>query len=132
MRAARVAVAALAVVVLAWLAVMERDNRRLASGVAVAQQRLSPAAFARADSDLRAARMLNPDEQPQVDRALLRFATGRPGAEAIVEDVLRREPDNLTAWGVLYTIARGRHDPAAVRRSLAALRRLDPVSARSR
>jgi succinylarginine dihydrolase len=129
---ARVAVAMVAVVVLGWLAVMERDDRKVASAVAAAQHGLDPRTFARADADLRAARLLNPDTQPQIDRALLRYSGHRGGAEAIVEDVLRGEPDNLTAWGVLYTIARGRNDPAAVRRSLAALRRLDPVTARRR
>ena len=129
--AARVAVAVVAVVVLGWLAVMERDERRLQSGVQAAQHALDRSSFERADADFRAAGLLNPDPWPQISRAVLHDAGRRPGARALVEDVLRREPDNLTAWGELDTIARGK-DPAAVRRSLAALRRLDPVTAHRR
>lgn len=128
---ARVVVAVVAAVVLAWLAVMERDDRRLQSGVQAAQHALDPGSFRRADADFRAAQLLNPDPWPQISRAVLHDAGRRPGARALVEDVLRREPDNLTAWGVLYTVARG-EDPAAVRRSLAAFRRLDPITARGR
>jgi hypothetical protein len=49
---------------------------------------------------------------------------------ALVERVLRREPDNLTAWGQLYGLSIG-VDPAAERRALAARARLDPLNARS-
>jgi hypothetical protein len=128
---ARVVVAVLAVMVVAWLAIMERDWHLMGSGARSAQHALDPRAFARADAAFRGAELLNPSAQPRISRAILLDAARRPGAQALVEDVLRREPDNLTAWGVLYTIARG-HDPAAVRRALAAQRRLDPVSARRR
>ena len=52
-------------------------------------------------------------------------------ATALVEDVVRREPDNLVAWAVLSVLARG-HDPAAYARAQAARRRLDPLNARTR
>lgn len=127
--AARAAVAIVAVVVLAWLGVMERDARLQASGVAAAAP---PPDFARADADLRAARLLNPDTAPDTARAVLYNSVGRkPQAAALLEDVLRREPDNLTAWALLLLVARD-DDPAAVRRALAARRRLDPLSAGAR
>jgi cytochrome c-type biogenesis protein CcmH/NrfG len=55
-------------------------------------------------------------------------ARGRPAdAVALLEDVVRRQPDNLVAWGVLHQVARGR-DAGAAERALAARRRLDPLS----
>jgi predicted Zn-dependent protease len=122
-----VAVAVVAVVVLAWLGVMERDAREQARGVALAGV---AGGAARADQAFRRATFLNPDTAPDVARA---FTIGVGGDEAralrLLQDVLRREPDNLTAWGMVAAFARGR-DPAALRRAFAARRRLDPLSAR--
>jgi predicted Zn-dependent protease len=122
----RVVVAVVALVAIGWLAVMELDTRRQADGVAAAQRR----DFAAAEADFRAARRLSPDTAPDLSRAFLYERTARPGrAAAVLEDVLRREPDNLTAWGLLFTFAKN-HDPATADRARAARRRLDPVSAR--
>jgi hypothetical protein len=122
----RVAVIAVAVVVLAWLGVMERAVRLQASGASAADRR----DFAAAEADFRAARLLNPDTAPDVRRAFLHQAGGRAQQAAdVVEDVLRREPDNLEAWGLLYAFTRER-DPASARRALEARRRLDPLAAR--
>jgi hypothetical protein len=116
----------------AWLAVGERDVRLQARGVQAAQHAREAGNFARADADFRGARLLNPDTAPDVNRAFLYQARGDwQRATAVLEDVLGREPDNLTAWGVLYTFTRD-HDPATARRALAAQRRLDPVRARRR
>jgi Tetratricopeptide repeat len=107
----RIVLAVVAVLVIAWLGVMELDTRRQANGVSAAQRR----DFAAADADF---------------RAFLYERMGRHGqAAAVLEDVLRREPDNLTAWGLLFTFTRN-HDRATAERALAARRRLDPVSAR--
>jgi predicted Zn-dependent protease len=122
----RVVVAVASVLLVAWLAVMELDVRRQAAGVSAAQRR----DFAAADADFRAARRLNPDTAPDVNRAFLYQRMGRHGdAAGVLEDVLHREPDNLTAWALLFTFAKG-HDRATADRALAARRRLDPVSAR--
>jgi predicted Zn-dependent protease len=123
--APRVAVAALAVVLVAWLGVMERDHRLFTRGNGAAT-------FRAADSDLRAARLLNPDSGPDLIRAIRLQRAGRwQQALATVEPVLRREPDNLYAWNTLGTVARG-HDPAAFLRAQAAARRLDPLNAPGR
>jgi hypothetical protein len=127
---ARWAVAAAAVLVLAWLGVMERDARLQARGVAAAGRLDVPGNAARAEAAFRDARLLSPDTAPDIGRALVLQPRGRPAAAlAVLADVVRREPDNLVAWGVLYQVARGR-DPAAAERALAARRRLDPLSAR--
>jgi hypothetical protein len=119
--AARVSLALVAVAILAWLAVMERDEHLLSRGVET-----------RSVADLRDATLLNPDTGPDLSRALLyRARNRRDDAVALLEGVLRREPDNLTAWGLLYLFSRDA-DPAVARRALAARRRLDPVSARPR
>jgi tetratricopeptide (TPR) repeat protein len=129
---ARVCVALVAVAVLGWLGVMERDARLQARGLEAASRLDVAGNPARAEASFRGARLLNPDTAPDLSRALVHRAAGRQReAAALVEDVLRREPDNLTAWSVLYTMTRGR-DAAAARRALAARRRLDPVNARPR
>jgi predicted Zn-dependent protease len=122
----RAAVAVVAVLAIAWLGVMEHNVRRQADGLAAAQRHDLTAA----EADFRAARTLNPSTAPDVSRAFLYARSGREArAAAVLEDVVRREPDNLTAWGVLYQFTKG-HDPATAARALAARRRLDPVSAR--
>jgi hypothetical protein len=127
---ARATVALLAVALLGWLGVMARDARLAARGVASLRPGSPPGALARAGHDLRGARLLNPDMEPRIDAALLLRARGDvAGAGAAIGDVVRREPDNLVAWGILALLARDR-DPAAYARALAARRRLDPLSAR--
>jgi hypothetical protein len=126
----RVAVIVVAAAVLAWLGVMERDARLQARGVAAAGRLDVPGNGARADAALRGARLLNPDTAPDVGRALVLQARGRSReAAGVLEAVVGREPDNLTAWGVLFAVTRA-SDPAIARRALAARRRLDPVGAR--
>jgi predicted Zn-dependent protease len=112
----RVAVIVVALLVLGWLVAMERAERLQSSGAT--------------EADYRAARWLNPDTLPDVRRAFLYHGTGRQAeAAALLEDVLRREPDNLDAWGLLYAFTRER-DPATARRALEARARLDPLGAR--
>lgn len=121
---ARAVVAVVAVCLIAWLGVMERDTRLQAR----ADDAIHAHDLTRAASDLRAARLLNPDTAPDVTRGVLYRARGQQRrAIALLEDVVRREPDNLTAWSALHLSATGR-DPSASRRSLAELQRLDPVT----
>ncbi|HEX6460664.1 MAG TPA: hypothetical protein VF032_17225 [Thermoleophilaceae bacterium] len=120
---ARIGMAAVAVVVIAWLAVMERDTR-LQQRAVVESGRPSASA---AQRDYRRARLLNPDTTPDVLLGLLDYGHGRrASAIARLESVLRREPQNLGVWGQLYTVAQGHDDPVA-RRALAVMRRLDPL-----
>jgi len=129
---ARVLVAVVAAGALAWLAVMERDVRLLARGVEASGQLRTAGSFERAEADLRAARLLNPDANPDLGRAALYQGAGRlRQATALLEEVVRREPENRAAWSQLLVLARER-DPDRARRALAALRRLDPVNARRR
>jgi predicted Zn-dependent protease len=122
---ARVVVAVVAVVVLGWLAVMERDARLIARGTAAAQA----GDVSRAEADFRAARLLNPDTAPDVGRAFVYQGTNRPAEAAeLLLDVVEREPDNLTAWALLYAFTRER-DPARAARARREQQRLDPLGA---
>jgi hypothetical protein len=124
--AARALLALAAVVVLAWLAVMERNTRLEAASLHL----LGEGHTARAEANLRDARLLNPDTTPDFRRALL-YVTKRQGDRAVatLESVVAREPDNLQAWATLLAFGRSRHDSALVQRALAAVRRLDPLEA---
>ena len=127
---ARGALIAVALVVIAWLAVLERDVRLQARAERDSRHGATPAQLARAADDLRRARFLNPDRDPDVSRAVVESSRGhRAQAIALIEDVVRAEPDNLLAWGLLAVYARGT-EPAAVRRAFDARRRLDPLGAR--
>jgi predicted Zn-dependent protease len=122
---ARVGVAVLAVAAIGWLGVMERDVRLQSSAVDAADAR----EFARAERDLRRARLLHPDTLPDVRRAFLYQGSGRSReALALLEDVVRREPENLAAWRLLRSFA-GDDDPALAGRAVTVMRRLDPVNA---
>jgi tetratricopeptide (TPR) repeat protein len=125
---ARVGVAVVAVIVLALLGLNERAVRLQADGIAATAAQ----DFDAAERDFRRARRWNPDPTPDLQRAYVYAASSRgPQAVALLEDVLRREPDNRSAWGLLLDFSEDT-DPAAARRARAALRRLDPVNARSR
>ena len=120
----RAVVAAVAALVLVWLGVMERDVRLQERGTAALRSEGDPGVLARAERDLRRAKLLNPGTEPDVTRALVRRAGETEASRALVEDVLRREPDNVTAWRVLMVLA-----PDRAGRSLAEQRRLDPLNA---
>jgi hypothetical protein len=123
---ARAVVAVVAVAVIAWLGAMERDTRLLARAGDAATAR----DYAAAERDLRDAGALTADTTADVRRAFLLQGTRRgDAARALLADVVRREPDNLTAWGLLLTFARDA-DPAVAARARAQVRRLDPLRAR--
>jgi hypothetical protein len=125
---ARVAVVLVAVAVIGWLAVMERDARLYARGIAAGGSLDDPATISRAEADLEDARLLSPDRTPDVGRALILWTTGRAEeARAVLEEVVRSEPDNLSAWTALGWVNAGA-DPALERRVAAEMRRLDPLS----
>jgi hypothetical protein len=124
---ARVAVGLIALASIAWLAVMERDARLYDRGLAAGGRLDEPGTIAQAEADLRAARTLNPDRTPDVARALVLFTAGRQAAaQALIEDVLRAEPDNLSAWSALGYANSGK-DPAVDDRVQEQVRRLDPL-----
>jgi hypothetical protein len=126
-RLARFVLALVAVLMLAWLGIMERDTRVQSRGLEAARAGDVPRALA----DLRSAGFLNPATSGEQVRAVLYFGQGdRPSATAILRDVVRREPDNLAGWRDLVIVARGA-DPVLLRRAQAEVRRLDRLDARA-
>ena len=123
--AARVVVAVVALLAVGWLLVQERDTRLYERGIAASgdAERIGGA-----ESDFENARLLSPDRTPDVGRALVYWTTGRPAdARALLEDIVRSEPDNLSAWTSLGWVNDG-EDVALERRVRSEMRRLDPLS----
>jgi hypothetical protein len=126
---ARVLVGILALAALAWLGIGLRGL-----GLAERGERLSTAANAtpaqveEAARLLEDARFLNPDVRPLLAKgALLSARGGRrvPEGVALLEEAVRREPDNVFAWGVLASATRGL-DPERSRAARARARELSP------
>ncbi len=127
-RASRAGAVVVAVLVLAWLGLSLRDVRLEERGGAAAGQLSVPGNAERAEADFRRAQLLNPDSGPDLARAVVLLQLDRPDrAVALVEDVVRSEPENTRAWRTLYEITRER-DPARAEQALATLRRLDPLT----
>jgi hypothetical protein len=123
----RALVVVIAVGLIGWLAVMERDARLYDRGIAAGGRLDDARTAARAEADLRDARLLSPDRTPDVGRALILWTTGRAAqARGLLEDVVRAEPDNLSAWTALGWVNAGR-DRELERRVTAQMRRLDPL-----
>jgi predicted Zn-dependent protease len=126
---ARIAIAVVALVALAWLAInlrglglSERGERLAATPNATRAQ------VEEAEDALEDARFLNPDTRPLlVEGSLLAAQGGRRAEEGIelLERAVRREPDNLVAWGVLADATR-RLDPARSRVARQRARELSP------
>jgi hypothetical protein len=123
----RAAVALLAVLVIAWSAVLLRDTRLQEHATDLAQTSRQAAALEQAVRDYEAAGFLNPDTGPDVGRALaLQRQRRAREAVAVAEDIVRREPENLNAWRLLSVLTIER-DPARSRQAVERARALDPL-----
>jgi hypothetical protein len=126
---ARVLLAVLSVAAIAWLGVSLRGydlyerGERLAFAPGGGQAPVEEAARLLEDS-----RFLNPDTRPLLTKGALLVARGEGRAPeegvALIEEAVRREPDNVVAWAVLASATR-RLDPE---RSRAARARADELS----
>ncbi|MET0769216.1 MAG: hypothetical protein ABW081_04860 [Solirubrobacteraceae bacterium] len=125
--AARAGLAVLAVLVIAYSAVLLRDTRLQERATEIAQSSRAQDEIGRAVSDYGAASFLNPDTGPDVGHAFaLQVQRRAPEAVAAAEDVVRREPENLTAWRLLSVLT-VELDPARSRQAAARARALDPL-----
>ena len=133
--AQRLVLVAVALLAGAYLAVQLRATQRLDEGkaIAFASPSPSPADARRAQSALDDAEALSSDATPDIYRAIVLGRAGqRARAAAVLEDVVRREPENVEAWGWLEAATRGR-DPALAARARARLKELNPrVASRAR
>jgi hypothetical protein len=125
--AARLALLVVSVLVLAWLGVLLRDHRIVdaVSPALIGDPSLSPAEFERDARRLEDARFLNPDPTWQLNRGLALADRVPRRAARDLEAVVEREPDNLAAWRVLYTVTR-QFDPDRAREARAQIERIDP------
>ena len=115
---ARVLVATVAVLVIAWTAVLLRD---LEVG--------RDAVDARDAGGLESARFLDPSVYWDQIRAGVLLINGDPDAAAAqAEAVIRSEPDNIAAWSLLRVATRDT-DPRRSAQATRALRRLNPLTA---
>lgn len=126
---ARGLIAALALAVLAWLGIGLRGL-----GLSERADRLStapgraPAQVDEAARLLEDARFLNPDLGPLLAKGVLLVAHGgrrAPEGVALMEEAVRREPDNVLAWGLLASATR-RLDPERSRVARARAHELSP------
>jgi Tetratricopeptide repeat len=124
----RIAVAVVALLVVAWSAVLWRDDRigRDSSNRIIMNQDLSDAEWAHEVDRLRDAELLDPSTKWPVARAGALLQRGhRERAARVIEDVVEREPDNLEAWIVLREATEGR-DPRRAAQAHMEIRRLRP------
>src|SRR4051812_35845869 len=126
----RVLLAVVAVLALAWLGIMERDRHLLSRGAYLTSGDAGPGHQAEAEAALKGARLLSPDEEPDLVRSLLYAATDRRReALALALAAARSEPENIAAWVRVRQISTD-FDAHAGRLALAAMTRLDPIDAR--
>ena len=127
--AVRIALIAAAVVLAGWLAFSLRAVRLEDEGralVPLPPKRAVAADVERMDDLMERAASGNPDVRPQVSRAFLLAVAGESRrAIAVVEPVVRREPDNLRALTVLQS-ALSSVDPAEAERVAQRIRAVAP------
>jgi predicted Zn-dependent protease len=126
---ARALVVAVAVLALAWLGINLRGYDRFESGQRLALAPNATEASARQAAQLlEDARFLNPDTRPMLAKGSLLVARGGPGVKegrALLEEAVRREPDNVVAWAVLAAATR-RVDPTRSQQARARALQLSP------
>jgi predicted Zn-dependent protease len=128
-RAARLSILLLAVVVCAWFVLGIRQAHEINRATSIiAQQGTIPAKQLRAAAAaLRSARTLNPDAEVNILRARLAVKQQDPRqAERILKTVVRGEPMNLEGW--IWLAGVSLIDPPEARIALAHIARLDPRS----
>jgi len=128
--AVRALVAVVAVLVIAWSAVLLRDTRLQEHATELTQTSREAGVLDQAVRDYEAAGFLNPDPAPDAGRALaLQLQRRAREAVAVTEDVVHREPENLNAWRLLSLLTI-ELDPARSRQAAARARALDPLGTR--
>jgi hypothetical protein len=126
---ARMALAVVALLLVAWFTVLFRDNHiaQKASDRLHEDPGMSDAEWSHQLDQLRKADLLNPQSEWTMTRANYLLLRNKRAARELAESVLRDEPDNLDAWRVVLFASRGR-DPARASKALAEIERLDPLA----
>lgn len=88
----------------------------------------NPATVKRVVSLFQRSRAHTPDSLPAMYEALFLYEAGERGrAAALANEVVRREPENVSAWSLL-----GEADPARAAEARAHIAKLNPLSVRIR
>ncbi|MGB9184981.1 MAG: hypothetical protein WCB67_13040 [Solirubrobacteraceae bacterium] len=127
MRAVRLLVLGLGVVIVAWFVLGARQAREIAQATSIVTQSgpIGPADARRASDLLDAAATLNPDRQVDLLRAALAQAGNRPAqARRILVALTTAEPDNLDAWFLLAQV--GGKDTRLIQEAYAHIGALHP------
>jgi cytochrome c-type biogenesis protein CcmH/NrfG len=128
----RAVVVVLAILVVAWLAVSYRDADSIDSGAYLAGRAgATPAQLADGVKDVRSAGTLNPSRTDRlgVEAALEARRGHQAAAAALLEELVRHEPDARDAWFLLAQMYRTQN-PRRAAEARAQFKRLDPREAR--
>jgi predicted Zn-dependent protease len=127
--------AAVAVAIAVFTGLWLHSARLEKKGQQIAQrppQTLTAGDVKRATDFFERSRAHSPDLRPAEREAGLLIRTGHLNeAVALLRPVVRREPDNLTAW-TLVAIAAQKSDPALARQAVARARALNPLAQQAR
>jgi hypothetical protein len=127
--AVRVLLIGVALAVVGWVGVLLRDYDRGHEAALRGFYRPQPSAAGRAhDLDrLKDAELLDPDSYWKLSRASYHLLTGdKRVATGLASEIVRSEPENVSAWRLLLQAARGM-DGRSTERAHAMARRLDPL-----
>jgi Tetratricopeptide repeat len=129
----RTALLVLAAAAVAWLAFAYRDARLEARGIEISFNpiaRLTPAKVDEAVDLFERSREGNPDTRPLQLEADLLWRTGHlERARRLLEDVVRREPENHDGWALLAAVT-ARSDPSRSAEARRQARALNPLGRR--
>ena len=118
---------------LAWVGVLIRDQEvgEDARMRVFFSPELSSVERDRQAEGLREAQLFNPDSSWELLHGSYLLLSGPPErAAAVAEDLVREEPDNIAAWGLLSQSTRTR-DPIRSAQAAGEIRRLDPLGSHS-
>ncbi len=126
----RAAVAVVALLLIGWFAVLARDTAigNDASGRLHHHPDMSQASWDDSIDQLRRASLLNPGDDWTVRRAAYLILRDRAEAVRLARQVVRRQPDYLEGWVVIFNATREDH-PALAAKAVRQIRRLTPAAA---
>jgi hypothetical protein len=125
-----VLIALVAILLIAWFVALARNHEiaNHASDRIVSDPGMDAAQWRAAMHDFERAHLLDPSSDWSLIQAQYELLRDPAAARRRAENVLRHEPDNLSAWWVVLRATRD-SDPARYREAAAAINRLNPLPA---
>jgi len=127
---ARALIAVVAILLIAWFVVLARNHAigTDASTRIVSDPGMSAGEWRHVMDDFKRAHLLDPSSDWSLIQAQYELLRDNDAALRRAEGVLRREPENLSAWWVVLRATRG-VDERRYREAAAAIHRLNPLPA---